>query len=242
MSAEFEIVLHIAFAITMTIAAAMIVIGIIRLTKKIRFPKYTVTATVVSKRAKARRHGHKTDTGTQIVTDTFCYVTFKEADTNILELRVSVNEYMALNKGESGKLTFQGGNFLRFEKPNGEIVSEAVFQAENAANEESESENKKDKKRRKNQKDSLEHENKKSSKKPRKSKVKAEVEGIGDVDGEIAGATDSETGIETENEISGAIESGINNEAEAETSEADSENNIEASIEAKGEAESEANG
>lgn len=178
MSAEFEIVLHIAFAITMAIAIAMIVVGIIRLKRKIHFPKYTVNATVVSKRAKARRHGKKTDTGTQIVTDTFCYVTFKESDMNILELKVSVNEYMALNKGESGKLTFQGAKFLGFEKPNGEIVYDAAV----SETEES-TENKKGKKRKQNgAEDNSENENKKSNKKQRKSKVKAEVEGIGEND------------------------------------------------------------
>lgn len=181
MSAEVEIVLHIVSVIIAAIAIAMVVIGIIRWKRKTHCPKFTVNATVVAKRAKVRRHSQNTDTGMQIVTDAFCYVTFRAADTNILELKVSEGEYMALNKGESGKLSFQGANFYCFEKANGEIISKTMCAIENEIKDETESE----------KKNEIASENKKRSRK-RKQKVKVTSEVNSDTNSETSSDIDSE--------------------------------------------------
>ncbi|MCH5164017.1 MAG: DUF2500 domain-containing protein [Clostridiales bacterium] len=221
MTDEFDLIYLVVFGITIAIAIAMMVIGIIRWKRRTHCPQFTINATVATKRAKARRHSQKTDTGTQIVNDIFCYVTFREANTNILELKVSVSEYMALNKGESGKLTFKGAKFICFEKSTGEIVSDEINSAtkevaseiSSEAVSEADGEATKKKKR-----------NKKQKQKAPKPQENSET------DSEVNSETASEASSETKGDISD-VKNETENEAiddtEKTSSEANSETNSE---------------
>ena len=77
-------------------------------------PRLTVSASVVSKRAKGS-HQHSADTKRNNASCTY-FVTFQVASGDHMELQVTENEYGLLMKGDRGELNFQGKKLLRFER------------------------------------------------------------------------------------------------------------------------------
>lgn len=74
-------------------------------------PRLTVEATIVTKRQDFRKHS-----GDSMLHYTDYYVTFQVESGDRMELEVEGRDYGFLVEGDKGKLTFQGGRLLSFER------------------------------------------------------------------------------------------------------------------------------
>lgn len=108
-------IVPIFFIIVLGMVVVLFVKGILQWNKNNHAPRLTVDATVVSKRTRTEQHHHGTETAMSHMSTTY-YVTFGVESGDRMELMVSGREYGMLEKGDAGKLTFQGTRYLGFER------------------------------------------------------------------------------------------------------------------------------
>lgn len=78
-------------------------------------PKLTVDAEVVAKRERLSRNMHHSESHFDTMS-TWYYITFQVESGDRMELSVSEYDYGMIIEGDRGKLTFQGTNFISFER------------------------------------------------------------------------------------------------------------------------------
>ncbi len=80
-------------------------------------PRLTVRASVLGKRQDYRRRSNRSLSNMHYATHaTTYYVTFQVESGDRMELQVPGQEYGMLIEGDSGRLSFQGTRFLKFER------------------------------------------------------------------------------------------------------------------------------
>lgn len=101
---------------------AVILLVLIVIIKNSRLPRLVVDATVLEKRMQKVRRVHPRSgnaVGVHVTYSTWYYVTFEVEGGDHVELQVKKQEYDKRNKGDYGKLTFQGTRYLDFEETKG---------------------------------------------------------------------------------------------------------------------------
>jgi hypothetical protein len=80
-------------------------------------PVLTVNASVVTKRTDiSNYHNHSMNSVDHMNSSTSYYTTFQVESGDRMELSLSGNDFGMLVEGDSGRLTFQGTRFLRFDR------------------------------------------------------------------------------------------------------------------------------
>nr|WP_317414022.1 DUF2500 domain-containing protein [uncultured Solibaculum sp.] len=108
----------------LTMFVAVILLVLIVIVKNSRLPRLVVNATVLEKQTRKVRRTHPRGgnaVGVHVTYSTWYYVTFEVEGGDHIELQVKKQEYDKRNKGDYGKLTFQGTRYLGFEKTKGKI-------------------------------------------------------------------------------------------------------------------------
>lgn len=115
------IIVVIGFIVVFGIIIVSAVQGIGQWKKNNDSPVLTVDATIIAKRTNVSRSTHNTGTDSMhhTSTSTTYYVTFEVQSGDRLEFMVQSTEYGMLAEHDTGKLTFQGTRFLKFERNRG---------------------------------------------------------------------------------------------------------------------------
>ena len=108
----FGVMFTLVFILVFGIIIVTIVRGIGQWNKNNHSPRFTVPATVVSKRTNVLHHHHDHHTHHS----TNYYVTFQVDSGDRMELHMTGQEYGMLVEGDKGYLTFQGTRYLGFER------------------------------------------------------------------------------------------------------------------------------
>ncbi|ROR28143.1 uncharacterized protein DUF2500 [Mobilisporobacter senegalensis] len=114
----FPIIFFIIFAIVIGGFIITAVKGVGTWHKNNNSPVLTVAATVVTKRTNVTHHHHNTgnDSMGHTSSSTWYYATFEVESGDRMELGISGTEFGMLVEGDTGRLTFQGTRFLKFER------------------------------------------------------------------------------------------------------------------------------
>lgn len=116
----FGVLFFIAFALILAVFVWVFVLVLMRRHKNNRFPRLTVEAWAVSRRADTDVTNHPVAgdvTGAHGYTSssfTTYYVTFEVESGDRMEFIVPPSEYGYIAEGDHGRLTFQGTRFLSF--------------------------------------------------------------------------------------------------------------------------------
>lgn len=90
--------------------------GIYEWNKNNDSPKLIIDAKVIAKRSKVT-HFHREDNGLMFnKLASIYYVTFQVESGDKMEMRVNAKDYRMMNKGDCGKLIFQGNRYISFER------------------------------------------------------------------------------------------------------------------------------
>lgn len=93
--------------------------GLAQWTKNNNSPVLTVAARVAAKRMSVSIRHHAGDHGMHH-SSTYYYAAFEVESGDRFELHLPGNEYGLLAEGDTGKLTFQGTRFIKFERGRGQ--------------------------------------------------------------------------------------------------------------------------
>lgn len=118
----FDILFPILFVLAFGVFGFAVARGIVTWNKNNHSPRVTAPAVIVAKRTNVTHHNHANagDTtgahGFHTDTHTTYYVTFQFESGDRMEFQVYGSEYGMLAEGDEGKLTFQGTQYLSFER------------------------------------------------------------------------------------------------------------------------------
>lgn len=114
----FEVIFYLCIGIFIV----SVIMGIGTWNKNNHSPRFTVEATVVSKRTDVTHHNHPIagditgSHGYNTIACTQYYVTFRVESGDKIEFAVSSSEYAMLDENDFGKLSFQGTRYLSFQR------------------------------------------------------------------------------------------------------------------------------
>ena len=106
-----NLVFSLVFLIVIVTMAVMLVKSLLTWNKNNHSPVLTVRATIVAKRA-AYHH----NAGEPAMGHTTYFATFQVESGDRMELRIPYGQFGYLVEQDSGRLTFQGTRFLKFER------------------------------------------------------------------------------------------------------------------------------
>ncbi len=116
MTLEFQTLFPIAGIIVISMALISIIWGVSNWKRNNRSPELSVAATLVAKRVDTVQQHHQAGYGSHLITARQCTATFQVESGDRLELQVPDYEYNFLTEGDTGKLTFKGSWFVKFER------------------------------------------------------------------------------------------------------------------------------
>lgn len=113
-----QLFIFVIFCIVFVTLIYKIIRGIGRWNKNNHSPVLTVEAAIVAKRSDVSYHHHNGSDGSMAHTSssTSYYATFEVESGDRMELGISGKEFGMLAEGDSGRLTFQGTRFLKFDR------------------------------------------------------------------------------------------------------------------------------
>ncbi len=112
----FEIMFGLVFFLVIGMFIATAVRGIVEWTSNNNSPRLTVPAEIVGKRAHTSRHHHNNNGHHHTTHTTTYYVTFQVESGDRMELKMTGREYGMFVEGDTGMLSFQGTQYLGFER------------------------------------------------------------------------------------------------------------------------------